>query len=52
MAEQRYRAVPAVISDGRTIKEVAAAVGVKLVVGLVFGIPIAVIMSAIGSASS
>ena len=29
MAEQRYRAVLAVISDGRTIKETAAAVGVS-----------------------
>src|SRR5215213_1432195 len=29
VAEQRYRAVLAVISDGRTVKEVAAAVGVS-----------------------
>lgn len=29
MAEQRYRAVLAVISDGRTVTEVAAAVGVS-----------------------
>ena len=29
MAEQRYRAVLAVISDGRTVKETAAAVGVS-----------------------
>jgi transposase-like protein len=29
VAEQRYRAVLAVISDGRTIKETAAAVGVS-----------------------
>jgi transposase-like protein len=29
VAEQRYRAVLAVISDGRTVTEVAAAVGVS-----------------------
>jgi transposase-like protein len=29
VAEQRYRAVLAVISDGRTVKDVAAAVGVS-----------------------
>ena len=29
VAEQRYRAVLAVISDGRTMTEVAAAVGVS-----------------------
>ena len=29
VAEQRYRAVLAVISDGRTVKETAAAVGVS-----------------------
>ena len=29
MAEQRYRAVVAVVSDGRTVKEVASAVGVS-----------------------
>ena len=29
MAEQRYRAVLAVISDGRTVKDVAAAVGLS-----------------------
>ena len=29
MAEQRYRAVLAVISDGRTVTEVAAAIGVS-----------------------
>ena len=29
MAEQRYRAVLAVISDGRTVTEVAAGVGVS-----------------------
>jgi transposase len=29
VAEQRYRAVLAVISDGRTVKEVAAGVGVS-----------------------
>jgi transposase len=29
VAEQRYRAVLAVISEGRTVKEVAAAVGVS-----------------------
>ena len=29
MAEQRYKAVLAVVSDGRTVTEVAAAVGVS-----------------------
>jgi transposase-like protein len=29
VAEQRYRAVRAVISDGRTVTEVAAAIGVS-----------------------